>query len=261
MSVMEKTKILIVTDMFPAEEFKKDPEIQEILATLGDNVDIEIIQDEIMSTSKEPHVYVQRMEKEGPEWMEPQANIMAALPDKDVLLVHWAGVNSKMIDQGKNLKFIGAMRSGFEHINKAYAESKGITVMNSPGRLADSVADLTTAFILCETRGIIRRNLANPVQTYRMKEKYDDSSSRPLRMLKIGLVGFGIIARNVAKRMQACGSTVVAYDPFCSDETFASAGVKRVELDELLRTSDVFSCTFVSPRILAGSSARRSSRK
>ncbi len=238
---MAKTKILIITDIYPAEAFQKDPEIRETLATLGDDVEIEVIQDNIMLGSGEPGAYVHRMEKEGPEWMEPQADVMTALPDKDVLLVHWAGVNSKMIDQGKNLKFIGAMRSGFEHINKAYAESKGITVMNSPGRLADSVADLTLAFLLSETRGIVRRNLGNPDHTYRNQEKYDDSSSRPLRMLKIGLIGFGIIAQQVAKRLKACNSTVMAYDPYCDDDVFQKAGVKRVELDELLRTSDAVS--------------------
>ena len=232
-------KILIVLDTEPIEEFSSSPEVKEILATLGPNAHIQFIQDTLMD--EDDYGYVMRMEKEGPEWCEPQSNVMEALPDADVLLVHWHCVNKKMIDAGKNLKFIGVMRSGLEHVNAAYAESKGIVVKNNPGRLANSVADLALAFMINETRGITRMNLRYGAKELMDGDKYDDNSSRPMCMLKVGLVGFGMIAREVAKRVQACGSRVMAYDPYCPDQAFEDMGVTRVSLEKLVQESDIIS--------------------
>ena len=163
------------------------------------------------------------------------------LPEADILLVHWHCVNRAMLDAAKKLRYIGVMRSGLEHINTDYAAQKGITVRSCPGRLANSVADLTLAFMLCETRGITRRNLRLGRRELLEQDVYDDASSRPLCMLRVGLIGFGLIAREVAKRVQACGSEVLAYDPYCPDTTFAACGVHRAALDEVLRESDIIS--------------------
>lgn len=232
-------KILIVVDSTPVEEFKNESQVQEILDTLGKDAEIKFVQDTLMD--EDDYGYVDRMEKEGPEWIEPQKEVMEELPDTDILLVHWHCVNRKMIDAGKNLKFIGVMRSGLEHVNEEYAREKGIVVKNNPGRLANSVADLALAFMIDETRGITRRNLRLGNRNLLENDKYDDYSSRPMCMLKVGLVGFGMIAREVAKRVQACGSTVYAYDPFCKDEDFVRMNVKKVTLDELLETCDIIS--------------------
>lgn len=231
--------ILIVIDSCPVEEFRKETEVREILKSLEDKASVKFIQDTLMD--EDDYGYVSRMEKEGPEWIEPQKEVMEALPEADILLVHWHCVNRKMIDAGKKLKFIGVMRSGLEHVNVSYAEEKGIVVKNNPGRLANSVADLALAFMIDETRGITRRNLRLGDKSLLEMDKYDDASSRPMCMLRVGLVGFGMIAREVAKRVQACGSKVLAYDPYCSDEAFVEMGVSSVTLEELLKQSDIVS--------------------
>lgn len=238
---MEKLKALIIVDVMKTTEFLANRDIQESLARFSDRVDYEVIQDQVMFAAGDPGAYVGRMEKEGPEWVVPPAELLDKLADIDILLVHWAAVNSRMIDAAKKLKFIGAMRSGFEHINKAYAEEKGIAVYNCPGRLANSVADLTMAMILSENKGLLRNNLRATGGVYQQEKKYYDEGNRPLCMQKAGLVGFGIIAQAVAKRLQACGCSVMAYDPFMPDEVFQSQGVRRVDLDTLTAESDIVS--------------------
>lgn len=238
---MDKLKVLIIMDFMPAQAFAANEDVRESLEKLGDRVEVEVIQDEFIPRVGEPGRYVGRMEKEGPEWIEPSEELLKKLEDVDVLLVHWAGVSSKMIDAGKKLKFIGAMRSGFEHINKAYAESKGIVVKNCPGRLSNSVADLTLALILSENKGLLRRNLIATGGEFVQESKYYDLANRPLCMQKVGLVGFGIIAQAVASRLQACGCSVMAYDPFMPAHVFAEKGVRQVELAELVTTSDIVS--------------------
>lgn len=232
-------KVLIVLDSCPVDEFQNDPEVREILASLGPDTEIKFVQDTLMN--EDDYGYVARMEKEGPEWVEPQKEVMENLPQADVLLVHWHCVNRKMIEAAENLKFIGVMRSGLEHINVACAQEKGIVVKNCPGRLSNSVADLALAFMIDETRGISRRNLRLGDKSLMEEDKYDDASSRPMCMLKVGLIGFGSIAREVAKRVKACGSTVLAYDPYCSSEVFAESGVTKAEFDEVLEQSDIIS--------------------
>ena len=232
-------KVLIVLDSCSVDEFRNDPEVREILASLGPDADIEFVQDTLMD--EDDYGYVARMEKEGPEWIEPQKEVMEKLPDADILLVHWHCVNRRMLETAEHLKFIGVMRSGLEHINVACAQEKGIVVKNCPGRLSNSVADLALAFMIDETRGITRRNLRLGNKSLLEEDKYDDASSRPMCMLKVGLIGFGCIAREVAKRVRACGSAVCAYDPYCSDEVFEVEGVARATFDEVLRQSDIIS--------------------
>ena len=238
---MEKMKALIIVDVMKVEEFLANHDIQESLSRISDRVDVEVVQDEIMFGSCNPGAYVGRMEKEGPEWVVPPQWLLEKLADVDILLVHWAAVNSKMIDAAKKLKFIGAMRSGFEHINKKYAEERGIIVRNCPGRLANSVADLTLGLILSENKGLLRNNLRATGGVFQQEKKYYDEGNRPLCMQKAGLVGFGIIAQSVAQRLQACGCTVMAYDPFMPPSVFEEKGVKQVDLDTLLENSDIVS--------------------
>ena len=92
-------KVLIVLDSSPVEEFKRETQVQEILATLGPEAEITFIQDTLMD--EDDYGYVERMEKEGPEWIEPQKEVMEVLPETEILLVHWHCVNKKMIDAGK----------------------------------------------------------------------------------------------------------------------------------------------------------------
>ena len=63
-------KILIVVDSTPVEEFKNESQVQEILDTLGKDAEIKFVQDTLMD--EDDYGYVDRMEKEGPEWIEPQ---------------------------------------------------------------------------------------------------------------------------------------------------------------------------------------------
>ena len=234
-------KALIIVDVCTVQEFLENESIKDTLSRLGDDVEVEVIQDEFMPQFASPLEYIGRVEKEGPEWVPVSDHLLKKLADVEILLVHWAAVNSKMIDAGKKLKFIGAMRSGFEHINVEYAQSKGITVRNCPGRLANSVADLTLALILSENKGLLRRNLRATKGKFVSQDKYYDAGNRPLCMQKVGLVGFGIIAQAVAQRLKACGSTVIAYDPFCPDNVFEEQGVMRVQMDKLLAESDIVS--------------------
>lgn len=183
--------------------------------------------------------YVQRMEKEGPEWITPDEEVLDKIKDTDILLIQWGAVSSKIIDAAEKLKFIATIRSGCENINVQYAKSKGIRVSFAPSRLAEVVADMTVALTLSECRGIVRRNLiANKGEW--VEEKYNDSSHAALSNLVIGIIGYGGIARTVAKRFRkGFGSRVIAYEKITPPEVLKEDGVELAELHELLQTADI----------------------
>lgn len=236
---MAKTKILVITDFQPIETYHTDPEYLELLSGMGSEVEFEFVADPTPKQFADPSAYVLKMETEGPEWITPDPAIMEKLPEADVLLVSLACVTEQMLEAGKKLKFVGAMRSGLENINVEAAKKRNIHVASCPGRLSDPVADMTLALILCETRGILRGNLVGTGGEWHKQDVYMDSSNRPLCMLKVGLVGFGAIGGKLAKRLIACDSTVYAYDPYTPEHVFQAAGVKKVELNTLLQTCDV----------------------
>jgi (S)-sulfolactate dehydrogenase len=58
---------------------------------------------------------------------------------------------------------------------------------------------------------------------------------------RMGLVGFGAIARDTARHAKALGMTVAAYDPYVPADAAVWQGIEKLELDALLATSDVIS--------------------
>lgn len=183
--------------------------------------------------------YVQRMEKEGPEWITPDKEAVEKIMDADILLIQWGAVSSKIIDAAKKLKFIATIRSGCENINVQYAKNRGIRVSFAPSRLAEVVADMTVALTLSECRGIVRRNLiANKGEW--VEERYNDASHAALSNLVIGIIGYGGIARTVAKRfVKGFGSRVIAYEKITPPEVLKEDGVEPADLSDLLKTADI----------------------
>lgn len=103
-----------------------------------------------------PKEYNLRMEKEGPEWITLDPEIMEKPPEADILFTSFCGVTEAMLKAGKNLKLVFILRSGWENCNVEAAKRLGIPVCNCPSRLAEPVADLTVAMMIAECRGILR---------------------------------------------------------------------------------------------------------
>ncbi len=202
---------------------------------------VEYVKDTNMERTGTHEFYVQKMEHEGPEWIEPDQEVLDKITDADMVLTEWGGFSSKVIGAGKKLKMIATIRSGAENINVEYAKEHGISVSISPSRLANAVADMTIALMLSECRGLLRRNLRYTKGIW-VDEKYDDESHSTLSNLKIGLVGYGGIARVVAKRLiQGFGCRVAAYEKITPPEVIKNDGVEPVDLETLCRSCDIIS--------------------
>lgn len=166
------------------------------------------------------------------------------LDGEDVLLVHAAPVTADVLDANPSLKLVACARGGAVNIDLAAARERGVVVINTPGKNAASVSDLTMTYIHVLFRGIWAaatwlRSEAVSGQTH-LDSTFVGGQwiAREPRGHVVGLIGFGAIGRLVAEQALAGGMQVLTYDPFAAT---MPNGVELVGFQELLRRSDVVS--------------------
>ncbi len=142
-------------------------------------------------------------------------------------------VRQPLIDLCPKLKVIVRGGVGLDNIDADYARSRGITVMNTPQASSASVAELAIGFMFALARSIYQTTASMKAGVWEKKKfEGDEIGGKTL-----GLIGVGNIGKEVAKRANALGMTVIAYDPYIQE----TEGVKLVLLDELLAQSDYIS--------------------
>ncbi len=162
--------------------------------------------------------------------------LVAIIGDYDALLVRsGTEVTARVIDAGAKLKFIGRAGAGVDNIDTEAATRRGITVANAPEGNTLAATEHTMAMMLSLARNI-------PQATASLKKgewKRSRFMGVELNDKVLGIMGFGRIGREVAKRAQAMEMKCIAYDPFISKERAANLGVEMVPLDELFRRADI----------------------
>ena len=185
---------------------------------------------------------VHGIEKKGSEACDPPAELWDLIEETEVLMVHLCPVSEKLLSKAKNLKLILVNRGGTENVNVEAATKLGIPVLSNPAHNANAVAEFTIGVTIAEMRNVARGHSA--LMNGQWREKFSNSGVIfELVNQTIGLIGFGTIARLVAKKLQGWDVNIQIYDPFVSDNDpdLAKYGCKKVELAELLSTSDVIS--------------------
>src|SRR5215475_11291246 len=165
-------------------------------------------------------------------------DIVAVAKDADAVLVTYAKLTREVLMQLSRCKVIGRFGLGVDNVDLVTAKEKGIAVNYVPDYCIREVSDHAMALLLALIRKIPFSNKL--VQSGR----WEMPAVVPIRRIEgtvFGLVGFGHIPRLVAPKAQAFGMKVIAYDPFAKPEAFKNAGVERVDLDTLLKTSDYVS--------------------
>lgn len=157
----------------------------------------------------------------------------------EILVVHYAPISKEVIKNSKKLKIICCARGGIENIDLEYAKSKQILILRAQGRNANAVADLTMGLIIAINRRILDHHLS--VMRGYWPVLPPNELPHDLSELTLGLIGFGQVAREVAKRAKAFGMKILAYDPYVQQNEFDNAGVLNVNLEDLLKNSDVVS--------------------
>jgi D-3-phosphoglycerate dehydrogenase len=128
--------------------------------------------------------------------------------------------------------------SGTDNIPVKEATALGIIVANTPEAISDSVSNHAIGLLFAIMRQIVVQDRAV------RRGQWDRDLGWPrwhLHGRTLGLVGFGHIARLVARKMSGFDLTILAHDPFVKADVTADAGVQAVPFDELLSKSDFVS--------------------
>lgn len=172
------------------------------------------------------------------EFYGDPAEVVAAMAGVDVLVVQGAPVTDAVIAASDMLRLVGCARGGPVNVDVEAVTARGIPLVNTPGKNAEAVADLTLAFIVFLARRlpVAERFLAAGNQ---LRDNWEGRRfmGRDLRGLTLGLVGYGQVGHRVAERAVAFGMPVIAYDPFQE----ASSVEQVATLEELLGRADVVS--------------------
>lgn len=164
------------------------------------------------------------------------ADVIAQCGDAVALLNQYAPITREVFAALPNLKLVVRYGVGYDSVDVAAATEHGVMVVNVPDYGVQEVADHTLALLLAMVRKIPA--IVNDVTAGR----WNDNTFHPIMGLAaktVGLLGFGNIAKEVAKRAQAFNMQVQAYDPYVTAEVFAAHQVTGLTADALFATSDI----------------------
>lgn len=132
--------------------------------------------------------YAQVQSVPGRNWTNAQVREADALLTRSVTKVN------KDLLEGTQVGFVGTATSGFDHIDRALLEARGIRFSYCPGSNAVSVADYVVAAVL-------------------QRMTSDSHRTKPLSDSRVGLIGYGHVGQVVARKLQALGMTCLINDP------------------------------------------------
>jgi D-3-phosphoglycerate dehydrogenase / 2-oxoglutarate reductase len=155
--------------------------------------------------------------------------------DAQGILSQYSPIKAKAIGQLANLKVLSRYGVGVDNLDVPAATRAGVAVCNVPDYCQDDVSTHAMALLLDLVRRVtkLHNDVRNGGWDFRVAGSVPRTAGKVL-----GLLGFGAIARMVARKALAFKMEVIAYDPFV---TRTEMDVRLVELDELLTQSDFLS--------------------
>jgi glyoxylate reductase len=173
----------------------------------------------------------------GPAWDKlPGVGLLEAwpptepLPGVDVLVAVVARVGPDELELLPDLRLVANYGVGYDLVDVQACRARGVAVTNTPGVLDAAVADLTLALILATRRNVVTADRWIRERGWQNDWARPKLLGRDLASSRLGLVGFGRIGQQVARRAKAFGMEVAHHT--------RNAGI---ELEELLGSSDVVS--------------------
>ncbi len=225
-------RLLAISDTYIPQEF-----MQQGFAGLGDlGVEVEVRRWEhpTLIDLQEANLAI---EQGGPDALTLPPEVTENVADFQIVSVQFTPISRSFIDAARSLKVIGVLRGGTENVDVEFATSRGIAVLNTPGRNARAVAECALGMILAEVRNIARAH--GCLKNGDWRRSFPNSDAIPeLCQRTVGLVGYGAVGRLVAGYLEAFGSRIIACDPYCAGDP---APAELVDLETLMKESDVVS--------------------
>ncbi len=146
-------------------------------------------------------------------------------------------VNKEVLEGSPKLKVVGRAGIGLDNVDVKVATQRGVMVVNAPQSNILSAAEHAIALLLAQARNIPQAH--NSL----VQGKWERSKFQGVELYgkTMGIIGLGRIGALVAQRCLAFGMTLVAYDPYISQERAEKMGVQLQSLEDLIHSADFIS--------------------
>ncbi|MDP9238888.1 MAG: NAD(P)-binding domain-containing protein [Chloroflexota bacterium] len=162
-----------------------------------------------------------------------------AVEDIAVLIVEADFVFEEVFDAAPGLRLVGVCRNALNQVDILSATAHGVAVSHAPGRNTNAVAEMTLGLMLSLARGILQAatlvagaGWREPSVGYRLFR------GREIAGATVGVVGFGQIGREVARKCIALDAHVLAHDPYVAERDIRAFGAEPVPLADIAALSD-----------------------
>ena len=156
----------------------------------------------------------------------------------DILIVrNKTQVKKEVLENTTNLKFIGRLGVGLDNIDTEYCKNNNIYVQPATGMNADSVAE----YVINSALSLLKNIPIANTETQKGNWPRNSIISRELKDKTIGILGFGLIGRKVAKISKIFEANVIAYDPYVDQNIAKKFNTKLDTLENVLNNAHVIS--------------------
>jgi (S)-sulfolactate dehydrogenase len=164
--------------------------------------------------------------------------IKQLIPDAVALIVrNRTKVNDDILSAGPELKVIGRLGVGLDNIDLEACERHGVKVCPATGSNNVSVAE----YAVCAMMMLLRGSFYCKDEVLAGKWPRNDYMGKEARGRTLGLLGFGMIGRSVARMAQGLEMNVIAHDPFVPADAEGWKLAQSVSFDDLVARSDILS--------------------
>ena len=161
--------------------------------------------------------------------------LIELVPGCDGYIAGLDAIDRAVLEAADRLKVVARYGVGVDNVDLEAARDKGIVVTNTPGANSVSVAELTVGLILSLARPISEASTATKAGGWPRMH------GLTLEGKVVGLIGFGSIGRQVARRLVGFDCTVIAYDPVPDEEAAQAVGVQLRPRVEVICETDFLS--------------------
>jgi D-3-phosphoglycerate dehydrogenase / 2-oxoglutarate reductase len=160
-----------------------------------------------------------------------------AAASADAMIIRSDQASREVIESAPDLKIVVRAGAGYDNIDLAACNDKGVVAMNTPGQNSNAVAELAFGMMI-----------------YALRNGFNGTSGSELRGKKIGIHAYGNVGKYVALIAKGFGMDVYGFDPYVSKEDMEKDGVVALDSVEALYKT----CKFVSLHIPANEKTKKS---